>query len=297
MSWEDTFKSWSAAPSATEQQKMENAETAIRKAIKANKDLADMDITIIPQGSYRARTNVRLDSDVDICIYLNSTFFPRYPPGKTKEDYGNIDGSISFSNYKNLVYQALGEYFSWENVDRGNKAFDIHSNTYRVDADVVPAFAYRYYKGNGWDNYIQPVGIAFDTVNKGRIINWPYQSYENGKAKHERTGRRYKKMVRIVKRLRNKMQEAGISAAHGIGSFLIESSVWNVPAEGFNHDTYTADVRYVIADCFNKTRLQDRYGAMKEVNNIKLLFGDHQPWTPEQAHTFFSAAWEYLGFE
>ena len=40
MSWEDTFKSWSAAPSATEQQKMENAETAISNAIKANRPLS-----------------------------------------------------------------------------------------------------------------------------------------------------------------------------------------------------------------------------------------------------------------
>src|SRR3989344_9289068 len=108
---EDTFKSWGAAPGTTEQQKMENAETAINKAIKANAALAAMDISIIPQGSYRARTNVRRDSDVDICVCLNSTFFPRYPEGTTKEHYGNTDGSITFKEFKKLVQTALGDYF------------------------------------------------------------------------------------------------------------------------------------------------------------------------------------------
>src|SRR5438067_1360953 len=102
MSWEDTFKSWGSAPGITEQQKMENAETAIRKAIKANVRLASMDVTIIPQGSYKSRTNVCNDSDVDICVCLNSTFFPRYPQGKTREDYGNSAGSVTFGEFKNL---------------------------------------------------------------------------------------------------------------------------------------------------------------------------------------------------
>jgi len=82
MSWEDTFKSWGAPPGQTEQDKMDNAETAIRKAIRVNSRLASMDVNIILQGSYRSKTNVKQDSDVDICVCLNSTFFPRYPAGK-----------------------------------------------------------------------------------------------------------------------------------------------------------------------------------------------------------------------
>ncbi len=297
MSLEEIFKSWAAAPSATEQQKMENAEAAVRKAINANKKLANMDISIIPQGSYRSRTNVRLESDVDICVRLNSTFFPKYPAGKTKEDYGNTQGSIAFNEFKDLVHTALGDYFGFINVTAGSKAFDVHSNSYRVDADVVPAFAYRYYYGDGSDDYTQPEGMAFDTDDGHRIINWPHQSYENGKTKQENTGQRYKKIVRILKRLRNKMQEEKIAGAKDIASFLIESATWNVPDIGFKHEYYTEDIRYVLAHCFNDTLPGGNYAEMYEVNGRKFLFGNEQPWNREQAHNFFSAAWDYLCFE
>ena len=297
MEWEDIFKAWGAAPSTTEQQKMENAETAVRKAIKANTRLAAMDISIIPQGSYRSRTNVRLDSDVDICVRLNSTFFPRYPAGKTREDYNNIEGSITFKDFKDLVHTALGDHFGLPNLTPGNKAFDIHSNSYRVDADVVAAFAYRYYHGGGVSDYVVPEGMAFNPDRGNLVINWPHQTYENGKARHERTGKRYKKMVRILKRLRNKMQDENLSKAKGIASFLIESAVYNAPDESFNRATYKDDVRAVLAHCFNNTLLTGEHAKMYEVNGIKLLFGDHQPWTREQAHDFFSAAWDYVGFE
>lgn len=298
MSWEDTFRTWGAAPSATEQQKMENAETAIRKAIKSNDRLAAMDITIVSQGSYRSKTNVRLDSDVDIAVRLNSTFFARYPEGKNREDYGNVEGSISFREFRNLVHIALGDYFNFANVTPGNKAFDIHSNSYRVDADVVPAFAYRSYYGNGFDDYSEPTGTAFLYGGEGhRIVNWPVQTYENGKDKHDRTGQRHRKIVRILKRLRNKMQDEKIAAANDIASFLIESMVWNAPDGHFGNIDYKDDVRAVLAYCFNETLLAGSHPKLREVNDRKLLFGSHQSWTRERAHDFFSAAWDYIGFK
>lgn len=297
MSWEETFKTWGSAPSLTEQEKMKNAETAIRKAIDANSRLASMDISIIPQGSYKSKTNVKNDSDVDICVCLNSTFFPRYPAGKVARDYFNTDGTISFSEFKSLVYTALKDYFGAQNITWGNKAFDVHSNTYRIDADVVPALAYRYYYGDGINDYRQPEGIGFDTDDGKRIINWPHQTYDNCKDKQECTGERYRKITRILKRLRNKMQGEGKSSANDIPSFLIQSMVWSAPHVSFNHDTYTEDVRSVLAHCFNETLLTGSHGSLKEVNNIKNIYGDHQPCTREKAHSFFSDAWYYLGFE
>ena len=97
--WEETFSSWAKGPSATEQARCENAEAAIRKALAAHWKLADMDVTIFAQGSYRNKTNVKQDSDVDICVRLNSTFFGEYPEGKTREYFGNTAGSISFADH------------------------------------------------------------------------------------------------------------------------------------------------------------------------------------------------------
>lgn len=293
---EDIFKSWGSAPSITEQLKMENAETAVRKAIKANAILSSMDISIIPQGSYKSRTNVRNDSDVDICVCLNSTFFPRYPQGKSNEDYGNSEGSILFAHFKNLVQEALEAYFGKTSVTRGNKAFDIHSNTYRLDADVVPAFAYLHYYDTG-NNYHYPKGICFLADDGAKIINWPHHVYENCKRKHDSTGQRYRKMTRILKRLRNRMQEESISEAKDIPSFLIQSMVWGAPDDHFNRATYSSDVRAVLAHCHNETLPTGKHTILREVNDIKNIYGPHQPCTREKAHAFFSKAWSFLGFE
>lgn len=297
MSWEDTFRSWATPPGQTEKTKMENAETAIKKAIANHKRLSEMDISIFAQGSYNSNTSVKQDSDVDICIRLNSTFFVRYPEGKTRESYGNIEGSISFAEYKNLVQEALNNYFGSQYVTRGNKAFDIHSNSYRVDADAVPAFAYRYYYGDGVDDYRDPVGIAFDTDKGVRIINWPHHVYNNGVSKQSETSQRYKKMVRILKKLRNKMQDENITASHNVASFLIESMVWNVPSDKFGKDDYYDDVRAIMANCFNSTLKDDACKEFCEVNDIKYLFHSSQPWSREQAHNFFDAAWNHVGFK
>jgi hypothetical protein len=297
MSWEDTFRSWGGPPGQTEKDKMENTETAIKKAIENDAELSAMDISVFTQGSYKAQTSVRQDSDVDVCVRLNSTFFAHYPEGKTREDYGNSKGSISFAEFKNLVETALKNHFGSDTVTRGNKAFDIHSNSYRVDADVVPALAYRYYYGSGENDYRKPVGIGFLTDKGVRINNWPKQAYKNGVSKQSNTGERYKKMVRIVKKLRNKMQEENITVSQNVPSFLIESMVWNVPDASFNHDDYYDDVKSVVANCFNKTIKDEDCKSMCEVNDIKYLFHSSQPWTREKAHSFFDAAWDHVGFE
>jgi len=65
VSLEDSLKSWARAPGTTEQQKCENAVTAVRKAIAASEKLSKLTITIEPQGSYHNQTNFREDSDVD----------------------------------------------------------------------------------------------------------------------------------------------------------------------------------------------------------------------------------------
>ena len=91
-----TFKSWGSAPGITEQEKMENTESSIRKAIKAHAKLSGMDISIIPQGSYKSKTNVKNDSDVDICVCLNSLFW-KIPSGKNSRNLWEYSWNNFFS--------------------------------------------------------------------------------------------------------------------------------------------------------------------------------------------------------
>ena len=83
------------------------------------------------------------------------------------------------------------------------------------------------------------------------IQNYPKQQHENGVAKHARTARRFKKMVRIVKKLRVEMDEAGIAAAEPIPSFLIESLVYRVPDDPFGGPPFYAELRSVLAWLYN----------------------------------------------
>jgi hypothetical protein len=296
---EPTFSSWSLGPGQTEADKCANAESAVRRAIAADDELKSHDITVFPQGSYRARTNVRQDSDVDICIRYNSVFFDLYPEGKTREDFGNIQGSMDFADFKNMVGRALTNYFGHGNVRRGDKAFDVHANTYRLDADVIPTFEHRRYTGelnaDGSDYYLS--GVAFDPDSGGRVYNWPQQNYDNGVVKNDQTCRSFKRAVRIIKRLRYKMEDDGVVAARNIPSFLIECLVWNVPDDYFLHSTYTEDVRAALMHLFNNTLNYEDCSEWGEENELKYLFRGFQPWTWQQAHDFIDAAWDYAGFE
>jgi hypothetical protein len=291
--WESTFRSWGQAPSQTERDKCENAEQAVRKAITASSALAARSITVFAQGSYANRTNVRQDSDVDICVLCRDVFYYDLPAGVLRESYGITPANYEYAQFKNEVGTALTDYFGYSAVTRGNKAFDVHANSYRVDADVVPTFEYRWYTSAS----AYSEGTKFLPDNGGGVLNWPTQNYDNGVSKNQRTGERFKAIVRIMKRLRNEMNEAAIGAAQPIPSFLNECLAWNVPNEGFGHDTYKEDVRFVIAHLWKNTRTVESCGEWGEINELKYLFRSGQPWTREQTNTFLQAAWTYVGFE
>lgn len=92
------------------------------------------------------------------------------------------------------------------------------------------------------------------------------------------------------------MQDEKIPEAENIASFLIECLVWNAPPEAFQHDTYIAIVRHVLANVFNNTLKDEDCKEWGEVNELKYLFRPSQPWTREQANRFLNAAWNYIGY-
>ncbi len=295
--WEDVFNTWGGAPSATEQTKCENAERAVRKAIAANEKLSAKTIEVFAQGSYANRTNVRQDSDVDICVLYKDAFFPDYSLSQALSDpvLGFIDGRYPYSDFKNDLQAALTSYFGADSVSRGNKAFDVHANTYRIDADVVPCFEHRRYLGTVESHWYES-GTELHPDDGGEIINWPRQNYDNGVAKNDTTGRRFKPVVRILKRLRYEMVDNGHKIAGSIPSFLLECLAWNVPDDGFGHENYRDDVQYALAHLWNETRSDNTCKEWGEINEMKYLFAG-QAWTRAQVNTFLDAAWNYIGFE
>lgn len=60
--------------SQSENQRAENAVKLIKDAISKDEKLKSMDIEVFVQGSYGNNTNVRSDSDVDVCVILKDVF-------------------------------------------------------------------------------------------------------------------------------------------------------------------------------------------------------------------------------
>ena len=290
--WENTFASWAKGPQATENERSQNSIRAIRKAIVKSDDLKYRDIEVFLQGSYRNRVNVRQNSDVDVGILCHETFFYNLPANYTAENFNIYPGKYHYHQFKDEVEAALANHFGRPAVNRGNKAFNIKENSNRVEADVAPFFDHRRYSKNG--NYQE--GVELQPDRGGRVINWPEQHYDNGVSKNTATLRRYKRVVRILKRLCIEMNDNGVASATSIPGFLVECLVSNVPNGYFGYNTYSADIREVLIFLLNNTMTDENCEEWVEVSGLKWLFHSQQPWTRVQSHSFVHDAWNYVGF-
>ena len=299
--WEPEYNQWAKPPQKTENERCENAITAIRNAIKRSDKLKNRNLTVFVQGSYRNRVNVRQDSDIDMGVLCDESFFYDLPEGTTNKTFGfPVPAKYGYAQFKDELEEALVVHFGRKSVRRGNKAIDVRENSYHVEADVAPFIEYRNYHSNG--KYI--CGVALMPDRGHRVHNYPERlldawpeiplHYENGISKNKVTRRAYKGVVRILKTIRNRMDDDSISAAYPIPGFLIECMVWNAPTQCFTGETWTERVDLVILHLWLGT-MQEKYNILwTEVNSIKRLFESSQPWTREQAHAFIGAAQDYI---
>ena len=290
--WEDKFKSWSVGPGKTEEERCENAINMIKSAIKSSDKLKNKDVRTFLQGAYRNKVNVRSDSDVDVGVVCKDVFYGDYPKGYNRDSFGYVDGGYSFAEFKNDIEEALVKKFGRAAVTRGNKAFDIKANSYRVEADVAPFMEHRRFSTDG--SYFEGVQQFSDDGKK--IINWPEQHYENGVGKNSATSRKYKRVVRILKKLKNEMVENGYNQFDNLPGFLCECLIWNVPNSHFTENSFYDILRNCIAHLYHElgNSSSDEWG---EVSELKYLFRPSQKWTKQQARDFLLAVWNYVGFE
>jgi Nucleotidyltransferase domain len=306
--WEPKLQRWSVGPGKTEEEQMEHAVTAIRSALDRSPTLAPHVIEVLPTGSFRNRTHIPTESDVDVAVIYKDVFVSEWDfadaraktePAVVQElmrEAGVTTSPYTYAEYKNQVEAALVDHFGRANVERGDKAFDITENTYRVESDCVAMFQHRQWVRNAAGRLVFTEGTMFfpDSDPSKEILNYPKQQYANGEAKHVRTGRRYKKMVRIIKNLCNEMADAGIAAARPIPSFLIECLVYQVPDGAFGRPTFYEELQLALASIATRTKSDDTCEKWTEVNEIKFLFHPTQGWTREEAHDFAMSAFAYI---
>ncbi|MBR6982875.1 MAG: nucleotidyltransferase [Ruminococcus sp.] len=241
-------------------------------------------VKLLVQGSYANNTNVRTQSDVDIAVIQEDVFTTEYrgsgsPYPQSDSDYGFVAAAQTSKSFKDEVQECLESKFG-SDVERKNKSIKIHGNTYRKDADSVPCRRYRDYRsdyGKNADNYVG--GIVIIPDQGSRIINYPEQHISNGRTKNVATHQYFKKMVRIMKKMRYMMEDSYFSsysqAAKNVSSFMLESLLWNVEDEWYldNCGSYRKVFAFYLLIkklTQNKSCIRD----YKEANGIKPLCPD-----------------------
>ncbi len=235
----------------------------IEKRIKHKGKKYDLRLQL--QGSYANNTNIKKNSDVDILIIQEDCFRAKYRPGVSREDYGFDSVDSKHKDLKNDIEKALRCYFK-DRIERHNKSIKIRENNYIVNTDVVPSLQYRDYS-NDFDfdkkNYISGILIISDDGQE--IINYPEVHKKNGIDKNNKTHRRYKKAVRIVKKIYESMEEI-----EGISSYGIECLLYNVPDNIYNSNSnkYSVIIEDIINWLLDNNQLIDDFTEVNEMRRL-----------------------------
>ena len=291
---EEQLKIYAAPLSETENQKCLNAISMVRDALKKlgltddNKPIlrmhsdtyayvlemrglyTDRKVKIFVQGSYANDTNVRTESDVDVAIIQEEVFKPVYRTGITGSNYNFSDAPIPSKTFKDEVQECLVDMFG-NDVERRNKSVKVHGNTYRKDIDTVPCMRYRDYSEDYRFDETNFMGGIVITADTGEVIlNYPEQHIRNGLQKNGSTERVYKRMVRIIKKMRYLMEDKFIASASNVSSFVLESLLWNIPDNVYLK--YKSIYRFTFDEVIQYAHSnKSSFIIYKEANGIKPL--------------------------
>ena len=173
------------------------------------------DFEVFLQGSYGNDTNVYAESDVDVVIRLDATFYycldDLNPVEQAAFQRAHPGGATyTHAQFKAHVVAALETAFP-RAVTPGNKAVKIAAAGNRRNADVVAAAQYRrYYTFPSASGATYAEGICFFLTDGTQIVNYPRQHSANCTAKHQATNEWFKPTVRILKNIRRAMVDAGL---------------------------------------------------------------------------------------
>jgi len=295
----------SFAPSETEREKAARTHNAIREHLETDEALKKYSIETYLQGSYKNSTNVRGDSDVDMGSLTENIFYydvSDLPQDQTQFGTKSVRESVTesiepasftYNDYRRDVLASLQRKYGYENVVDGNKAITVNGNTYRLDADVLPCTSFRQYYPDWQGKASYHRGISFFSKSGDRVVNFPKQHFDNLAAKDQRKDGKVKGCIRILKRIRNELEEAGQWDRKRSPSFYLESLVWNAPDDKFNGG-YDSVVQNVLAYLWNDLRQKrgtDAIRSYMQANNIFVLFHP-KFWNVDDALAFIDKIWD-----
>lgn len=284
---ESQLETWAAPPGDA---KAVEAHRQIREALENDPVLSKKTVDIYLQGSYRNRTHIRADSDVDVVAELSSTFsydVDQLVPAQKALFETVYPGAATyrFDDFKADVARALKHRFGEANVDdTGNKCLKVAGSSSRSPADVLACLEHRKYTSfTGYTEAEQPYipGIRFYTRRERmRIINWPKVHYSFGAEKNDETDEKFKHLVRIFKHLRRLLVESDIIPETRAPSYFLECLLYNVPNSYFD-TTYSGSLRGALG--YLQTANLSTFSC---VNRLDALFGGPSGWSVEDARLF-----------
>lgn len=293
MSLEEKLAGWTGPSSSTEQDRQERTERMVREAINNHEPFDACSLKVFAKGSYANNTNVRADSDVDVAVQCTECIYWEEVTKGTHTPSGKYEGHWTPSNLRNELIAALRATFPGQVDTSGSVAIEVNASTARVNADVVPCFSYEWHLSSG--TVVE--GTRVFTTSGRHFENFPDQQLNNGRAKNNRTNGRYKKVVRVAKRIENAMVDAGYHRE--VPSYLVECLVYNCPDSVLAGYTWTDRIKsclvHIWDDLQGDSEPSDERQRWLEVNEIKFLFHPSQKWTRADGRDFAYAAWNYLG--
>jgi hypothetical protein len=228
--WDQWLQTASGPASPTEEADRDRTLERIRRAIRAAADIpASVDVYV--KGSYANNTNIRRDSDVDVAVEWTDTVKIERNAGArgmtaAQLGYTPVEPRAYPQEFRERVERAVIGSFGGSAVDTsGDKAIHVVRGGDSLDADVVPCFA--------MDRYDSQTNIhrghriySKDSGYRNYVDNFPAQSKANGIAKNNATGRRYKEIVRCLKRLEGELADERLIPREYPG-YLIECLLYN----------------------------------------------------------------------
>ncbi|RYY70761.1 MAG: nucleotidyltransferase [Chitinophagaceae bacterium] len=249
-----------------------------KEAFKKKFELADYELNISLQGSYRNSTNVSNTSDVDLLVEFDSVYYydtsslPLEQVSKREED--SNPSQFDFNVFKSLINIILEDEYSTKKIERGNKSIKYIGDEKTPFADVVPCVLFRkytHYHSASNNGFIE--GIKFKCDDGAWISNYPKQQYMNLSEKNLQSNSCFKSGVRMFKTLKENMIEVGVINENTIKSYHVENLLYNIDNtlyQGNNTDTFRAILDRLIVD-FNDNSI-DKY---KCSNGVEMLFADN----------------------
>ena len=194
------------------------------------------------QGSYKNRTNIYGNSDVDLVVEFNASWLFSYQ---------------EFFQYRQSVMNAIATR-GRKSVSGGNKSIKVANSP--LNADVVVCQR----ASNGSNECIR-----FFSQDGQSIVNYPQQHFDNGAKKNKTNGEKYKPTIRIFKNMREWLVKNRWIDSDLAPSYFVECLLFNVP-DGYFNGRFEQTVPSII-DWLK----QNKYGRVYKCQNQQTyLFGN-----------------------